>query len=367
VLPLVIAIAYGILLVIGSPFVGVLRAALRAEFPTQFSLVVGGTIAGIIAVAFLVAIARARHHRAMRFGLLLAALAVGSGFAWLLQSGFADVDVVERFHFIEYGLLTLLFYRAWRGRGDASVFVLPLLASLLVGIADEGVQWFIPSRVGEARDVLLDGAASLCGLLFALGLMPPAVVTASLGRSRRIVGTLAAVTVVAFALFLQAAHIGYEIGTPETGAFRSTYSHDELLASARDREQRWRAEPPLARRLLSREDQYLSEAIWHVQRRNAAWRTGDIRVAWEENRILETYFAPVLDSPTLYSATGFRWPPAQAQDADTRRGREHLPYVSDAGPYQVYTWPRSIFWGVILAVSAAFLLWARGGPDVRIV
>ena len=97
---------------------------------------------------------------------------VGALFARGLRTGDADTDVVESFHFVEYGLLTLLFYRVWRPIGDLSVFVLPVLAGLLVGTLDEWLQWFVPSRVGEMRDVVLNGVAIACGLLFSIGFEP---------------------------------------------------------------------------------------------------------------------------------------------------------------------------------------------------
>ena len=51
--------------------------------------------------------------------------------------------------------------------------ILPLLAGFTVGTFDEWLQWFIPFRVGEAHDVFINLAAIVCGLLFALALLPP--------------------------------------------------------------------------------------------------------------------------------------------------------------------------------------------------
>src|SRR4029450_52794 len=85
------------------------------------------------------------------------------------------------FHFVEYGLVTMLFYRAvvprQPGPGatgwDVSIVLVPGFAALIVGTADEWVQWFVPRRYGEVRDILLNGAAIACGLLFSLGVDPP--------------------------------------------------------------------------------------------------------------------------------------------------------------------------------------------------
>src|SRR5688572_28021633 len=75
----------------------------------------------------------------------------------------------ERFHLTEYAVITVLFYRVWRPQGDATTFVLPDVAGLVSGVADEWFQWFIPSRAGELRDVVLNGIGIVSGLLFAVG------------------------------------------------------------------------------------------------------------------------------------------------------------------------------------------------------
>ena len=79
------------------------------------------------------------------------------------------MDVVQRFHFLEYGVITFLFYRAWKPLEDQRYWCCLVLAGLIVGTADEWLQWFIPNRVGEIADVLLNGIAIGCGLLFSLG------------------------------------------------------------------------------------------------------------------------------------------------------------------------------------------------------
>jgi hypothetical protein len=111
----------------------------------------------------------------------------------------------------------------------------------------------------------------------------------------------------------------------------------------------------------------LSEALWHIQRRNSAWAAQDISVSWHENRILETFFAPALDVHSYLGRAGFRWPAAQRLDAAARSGRDHSPYVSDAEPYPLYTWPKSIFWTMSFAMVGVFLLMAREGHTGQLV
>jgi hypothetical protein len=271
------------------------------------------------------------------------------------------VDVVERVHFVEYGLITFLFYRACRPAGDASIVVLPALAGLAVGTIEEWFQWFIPARIGEVRDVFLNGAAIASGLLFSAAIDPPDAFAARLrpGSAARIFGAATAV-ILLFAAFIDTVHLGHEIEDPGTGSFRSRYDREELLAAARERTARWQTDPPLILRRFSAEDQYLSEGLTHVQRRNEAWDEGDAFAAWRENLILERYYAPVLDTPSYGSKTGHRWPAAQRADAQRRAG-EGSDYTSAAHPYPILTWPRGLVWvaAVALVVGIRFGLAGR--------
>jgi len=280
-------------------------------------------------------VARIRDRRPARYPALASSLVVGTGYVLFNALSFA-----ESFHFVEYGLLAWLFYRAVRPNDDASAILLPLLAGVIVGILDEWFQWFIPIRAGEARDVILNTVASGCGLLFAISLEPPDRLTIGLRRESR--GRLrftAGAAVVVFALFFLTVHVGRDVRDPEIGSFRSRYTAVELVSLGRDRAERWRVRPPLAQRRLSREDQYLSEGLWHVQRRNQAWGAGDVSTAWRENRILEKFYAPILESPTYADPSGHRWPAEQSADAALRPGVDRAPSVSDAYPYPLYVWP----------------------------
>jgi hypothetical protein len=89
---------------------------------------------------------------------------------------------------------------------------------------------------------------------------------------------------------------------------------------------------------LSREDQYLSEGLWHVQRRNEAWKSGDIPTAWRENLILEKFFAPVLNAQTYASATLHRWPVEQRAEAASRPDVDRRPSLRTD-----YRWPLYVF------------------------
>lgn len=329
------ACACGAAVVLSAPFVQQLFTSVSTRWPEE-SRPLGIAVSAVpAALVLVVGFRRIRDRRPLRYA--LAALGAGLGVAYIL---FAELTFTEAFHFVEYGILAILFYRVWPGADDWSIVALPLLAGATIGSIDEWFQWFIPIRAGEARDVLINVVATACGLLVAVAADMPARIRLALDRrSRRVVTTAAAAALVAFGLFFQTVHVGYDVHDPEIGSFRSHYSAAELADAARDRAARWRSAPPVVQRRLWREDHYLTEALWHVQRRNGAWASGDAVTAWRENRILETFYAPVLETPTYADPAGHRWTAAQRADAAARVGGALQPYASDAYAYPLYTWP----------------------------
>ena len=353
-LRLVVAVAASLLVVFGAPYTGQLRGAIQDALPGQYRLIIGGAVVAVVALAVVAALLRIRERRAIRYGLLALAVGGGAFYAWATATGNANVDVVERFHLVEYSALTWLYYRAWRERGDITSLVFPPLAAFTVGIFDEGLQWLVPARVGELRDVLLNGVSIACGLVFSIGLAPIASVRWWPDvRGRRTLAVFASGVIVALAAFFHAVHLGHEIDDPKAGDFLSRYSAEELLAASRDRAARWQTSPPRELHRTSIEDHYLAEGVWHVQRRN---EVADPQRVWHENLILEKYFAPVLDFPTYSTGAGAKWAAEQRANAETQAGTEARAYRSTANPYPIYTWSPALFWIAVLAVIAAIAL-----------
>ena len=78
----------------------------------------------------------------------------------------------EAIHVWEYGILGLLVYRALVHRvRDYSVYVIAMLVVGLAGVVDEYIQWVIPSRVFDLRDVrtnVIAGGLAQIGLAASL-------------------------------------------------------------------------------------------------------------------------------------------------------------------------------------------------------
>ena len=296
--------------IVSAAYVSDLSRAIQSTFPGQYRAVVGGFVIIAIATAVAAVARRIREHRALRYGLLALAIGAGAGYFAAFRTGNADVDVVEAFHFVEYGALALLFYRAWRHDDDARCIAFPLFAGLAVGTLDESLQWFLASRVGEVHDVMLDLAAVACGVLVALALDPPASSALTPGRAVALhVAAVAAAVLVLLAAFVSMVHVGYEIEDAEIGVFRSRYSAASLQHMAGERARTWSRGLPATRGRFAREDHYLTEALWHVRERNDAVDLGDTVTAWRENRILEKFYAPLLDLPAVNAE--YRWPSEQ--------------------------------------------------------
>src|SRR6266542_204823 len=360
--PFVLAAVVSLALVLSAPFIGYVRSWIRTQFPGQFVRIIGGAIAVLGVVLVGAALARIRSHRVLCYGALAISIACAVGYSLAEATGVPEVDVVQRFHFIEYGVITFLFYRAWRPLEDPAIVVLPFMAGLLVGTADEWLQWFIPNRVGEMADIFLNGVAIGCGLVFSLGAMPPSIFSWSWypGSLRR-VGHMTTAFVLAFALFFHVVHLGYDIRDDEIGVFKSRYSRALLESLMTAKAEEWRAHPfPLVLQRVSREDQYMTEGVTHVQKRNELLAAHDTAGAWNENRILEKYYVPVLDTPSYISRTGHRWSAQQRADVQSRAPVVHAEYVSAANPYPIYAWPRVPFWLVSAGIAAiAWLLCAQ--------
>jgi VanZ family protein len=331
----VAAAAFAAAIVASAPFAQQLFAYVDRQYPAQSGTLV--RVASIVPVALvaILAIRRIRDRRVLRYA--LGALGIALGAAYIRST---ELAFTEAFHFTEYGALAVLSYRVWIGVDDWSIVGLPLLAGALVGTIDEWVQWFIPIRAGEMRDVLINVVATACGLLVAVAIdTPPRVRLALDRRSRASVARWAGAAAAAFALFFYSVHVGYDVHDPDIGSFRSTFTAEGLARAARDRTARWQREPPVEGRLLWREDHYLTEAIWHVRQRNEAWESGDVATAWRENRILETFFTPVLSGNAYADSAGHRWAPGQRADAAARVGGKTPPAVTTEYAVPLYTWP----------------------------
>ena len=350
----IFAIAASLAIVLSSPFIGEVRGAIQDAVPGQYRLILGAIIGIAVVAAIGVALRRIRERRLTRYAYLGGSVLFGLVYASATATGVPDRDAVERFHLVEYGLLTFLYHRVWRASGDVASLALPVVAVMTTALADEWVQWFVPSRVGELHDVVINGAAIVCGLLFSLGVdHQPPLRSALAPMRRRGLGMALAMLVVCTTAFVHTIHLGFEIHDAASGTFRSRWTRAGLEQARDEHARSWNGVLPDYAPLLSREDQYLAEALWHLRRRNDLAAANDWAGATLENRVVERFFTPALDYP------GLRWPSEQQADIEARAAALPPVRVSDADAVPVYLIDWRALWGASLAIAGALIWWGR--------
>ncbi|MEO1368300.1 MAG: VanZ family protein [Acidobacteriota bacterium] len=340
-----------------SPFMGLLRDVLFDTLGGAAIKTIGGGLALAGLAIFGAVVMRIKDRRAPRYGALAAVVALLLVQTFVLGSGYATVDLVEKVHIFQYGALSALLYWALLAPSRTigpSVLLLPLIWATLVGVGEESVQGFFRFRVADIRDVVLNGIAAFCGLFLALALWPPEGWREEPGERRSMLRWGAAL-VLAVGLFFQTIHLGYLIEDEEIGQFRSWFSPEELETLAADRAVAW-AEEPLDERAWQRKDYYLREAASHANHRNASYDAELWTFAYQANRILERYYAPFLDLPHFRGAGRHRYGPEVSRELESKATPNPSTYLSPVHGESLWVWPKGLFMAALLSTSAA--LWA---------
>ncbi|MFH1045795.1 MAG: VanZ family protein [Candidatus Omnitrophota bacterium] len=72
---------------------------------------------------------------------------------------------IERIHFVEYGILAVLIWRALRGNfSNNAVYLWSAMLVTLAGFIDECIQYRLPTRVYDNRDVLVNAFSGILAL-----------------------------------------------------------------------------------------------------------------------------------------------------------------------------------------------------------
>ena len=150
-----------IIIIVSLPLTPVLwRAALKV-FGPWFNAI--GYV--VFAVVFLAFLAHMIRHRADFgfFGFLLVG-SLAAVYLYLLR--YLCHYPADRVHFAEYGLLAYLLRRAFRlDVSSAKAYIYGLLCAAGFGVLDECIQYMLPNRVFEVRDILTNVLAAALGLL----------------------------------------------------------------------------------------------------------------------------------------------------------------------------------------------------------
>ena len=273
----------------------------------------------------------------MRWALLAGVAVLFAAYTFTLRH-----NAVEAIHFVEYGVLGVLAYRALTHRmRDAGIYLAAALLGGIVGIMDEAIQWATPGRIWDLMDIWRNFFATALVLVgIAGGIRPPLIVGPPTPASVRRICRIAALAVLLLGASLlnvptriewysdrvpglgflrESSGVMLEYGhlyvDPEIGRFRSRFAPDALRRI--DAERGAEAGRILARfpedaykDFLARNtpitdpfthearvhlfvrDRWLTTAEWHLD--DEDWYRYDLTVGYRENRILEKYFPTTL-------------------------------------------------------------------------
>ncbi len=284
------------------------------------------------------------------------------GHAWLM--GIAGIVIyrtfdlaagaaVEAIHFLQYGMLSYLLFRALAHRvRDYGIYAAATIAGSIVGMIDETIQWLTPGRYFALQDIWLNfTAVALLQIALAAGIRPPSISGWPDGAGLRRLSRLGAVAIAYLGLcYLNTpdriswystrvplpdfitevtsvmVEYGYLHGDPAGGRFRSRLTAEELRRYDRDRAvegarilDKFR-DPKRYDEFLATytpmNDPFLHEAGVHLYSRNAnlqrARRATDEKPrrrhfanAYWENRILEENFGGMLRQSSSRWPAGF--------------------------------------------------------------
>ncbi|MBD3347417.1 MAG: hypothetical protein GF401_20365 [Chitinivibrionales bacterium] len=243
-----------------------------------------------VGLFFYVLIAFRGRRRLITFAALII---IGIVYVWYLSTLHY---AVEKIHFIQYGLLGILFAHAITRHVHNWVGIFMAVAAVYwAGLGDEAIQWALPGRVGEIRDSITNLFSGLLGSAVYFSLVknkrirlfiPPA-------HARFMIVTLGLTTVFT-TLFLVTVHgFGAIIERGDPGRIYSSFSENRLAEI--------NGYVPVSGREMR---VYTNEALRHLHQREFYFynefmaRNGSYYLMYDrsffENRVLETWYGRFL-------------------------------------------------------------------------
>ncbi len=220
-------------------------------------------------------------------------------------------NVVEQIHLAEYGILTWLYFRPINKRiNNVAAYILTWLLVGVIGILDEWVQFYLPSRVGVLPDIYLNLSSSALALILIAKTIRPKLCPLDRSGLRLLGAGVGMGSIILAAFILTVSDFGFLHKDDETGNFYSHYSIEELIYKNQNLTDSYvqsvkELYPVKMHSYLKNQrtlDKYKMEVLVHVFRRDRYKEKGKLLVAYKENLILEKYF------PGILHLAGFKWP-----------------------------------------------------------
>jgi hypothetical protein len=372
------------------PFVRSLREYFVARWPAE--LIGVGVILVVVALcaAGLVLLRRRRQQLPVADAAwLIAIAAVIVIWTWRLMG-----QPEETVHFLEYGVLGVLLFRALSTHiFDRSVFAAGALIGILVGIFDEIIQWYVPGRYWDLRDIALNGGASILVQIAISRLAPAPSVPISRESWRRLC-RLAAAMVMLLALCLAAtpqrvnrlaefvpaleelgtldeamAEYGYFHRVDELTSFRSRLSRDDLAREDGSRatevatmlDSSRRAYRDFLHRTSPAVDPFAYEARVHLFTRDRSVAQARklppdspayhelMTTAYRENLILERVFGATL------ARSSYPWPPPRHVEIESAKDDRTI-FMSKAGSHLITAVSESTLRTIMIVILIALVI-----------
>ena len=300
----------------------------------------------------------------------------------------------ETVHFLEYGVLGVLLFRALRFRiHDSTIFVAGALIGILVGIFDEIIQWLVPGRYWDLRDIVLNGGASIL-IQIAISRLAPVPASPISRESLRRLCRLAAAVVMLLALCLAAtpqrvnrlairfpaldklgvpdeamAEYGHLHRIDELTSFRSRLSRDDLaredgsrateVATMLDASER--AYRDFLHRTSPAVDPFAYEARVHLFTRDRSVAQARklppdspayrelMTTAYRENLILEGVFG------TTLARSSYPWPPRRHVEIESAKDERTI-FMSKAGSHLITAVSESTLRTIMIVILIALVI-----------
>ncbi|MDH4219747.1 MAG: VanZ family protein [Candidatus Aminicenantes bacterium] len=296
----------------------------------------------------------------------------------------------EAIHFLEYGLLGLLLFQALRHRiDDKSIYMAAFLIGGLVGIFDEVLQWMIPRRIWDMRDIGLNAlSCGLCQIAIWKGIKPKLpsshvrpksfqmvswflvanfmLLSLSLSNTPKRVKTYS--EFLPFLSFLQKEEPMTEDihkhRDPDIGIFYSRLTLEELKKIDKERAEEygfildeWSEKkyvdfleyfPGYAR-------PFLHEIRVHIFRRDVKYREGirsskpevkkeNLFIAYKENLILEKYFGQTLQK------SRYKWPQRTKEQVKAKTYKTSF-YKSPVSATTYFPLDEKVRWAIVVGIA----------------
>ena len=396
-------IVWTAILYVTIPFARQIQRPMRDRWGSSiFTWIVAA--AGLIALGFLVKALLRLRHRLTRWNLACLALVILLFAVWGRSLHRSRPE--EALHFVQYGLLGFLLFRAWAVKvRHPLAYWGSLLSGSLLGTLDEVIQWISPERYFEFRDIFLNAGSTCLVLLGIAGGLAPRYLTERPGR--RAVGCVYGLGLLLLAVWgacllntpetqarytarsrllrriTRHAHVmteyGYLYRDAEAGAFKSRLSPEALArmdreqggetAAILDEFQRHERYAEFLERYPAATAPFLHEARVHlfrrdrhrhvaatIRERNPAGYRRFLTIAYRENQIMERYF------PTTLAASAYTLRPETLAYMRAHLD-EDMAYVSAVsralitrfGPWQAAIGSVAL----MLLWTGAFFAWAR--------